>query len=270
MIKLKDVSFYYRRKKPLFRALSLEMSSGRIVGLLGKNGAGKTTLLHLMAGLLEPNGGEISVDTFTPFKRNPLFLADVYMVPEEFSFPQTSIETYTKAFSVFYPSFDIKKLKGILEEFQLTGDMDLNKISHGQRKKFLIAFALASNCKLLIFDEPTNGLDIPSKSQFRKIIVSSITDDQLVVISTHQVKDIDTLIDTVMVIDEGTLIYDKTTEEITRELFFDRVDSLENTDVLYHESGIGGYRIIRRADGVHESHIDLELLFNAIIHQSIK
>lgn len=269
MIESKNLMFYYRRQKPLFRELSLEMAPGRIVGLLGKNGAGKTTLLQLIAGLLKPKAGELTIDGYIPHDRQPGFLADVYMVPEEFSFPHSSIAEYVKAFSPFYPSFDQAKLRDILDEFQLSGDMSLNKISHGQRKKFLIAFALASNCKLLILDEPTNGLDIPSKSQFRKILVSSVTDEQLVVISTHQVKDVDTLIDTVMVIDEGKMIFNKTTEEIARAYYFALVDTLDAGKALYHEAGIGGYRVISKADGLNESHIDLELLFNAVIHQSI-
>ncbi len=87
---------------------------------------------------------------------------------------------------------------------------NLNGLSHGQRKKFLIAFALSTNCSLLILDEPTNGLDIPSKSLFRKILVSSVAEEQLVLISTHQVKDIETIIDTIVVLDEGKIMYNET------------------------------------------------------------
>ncbi|ODT51749.1 MAG: ABC transporter ATP-binding protein [Paludibacter sp. 47-17] len=270
MIEVKNLSFYYRRQRPLFTSLNLEMKSGRIVGLLGRNGAGKTTLLQLMAGLLAPKGGEIRVDGRRPFDRLPGFLTDVYMVPEEFSFPHVTIEVYTKAFSPFYPRFDRQKLDAILAEFQLKADEQLNKLSHGQRKKFLIAFALASNCRLMILDEPTNGLDIPSKSQFRKILVSSVSDEQLVIISTHQVKDVDTIIDTVTVVDEGRLIFNEATDEITSHFYFERIDSLDGEEnILYQEAGIGGYRVMRPADGVRESHIDLELLFNAIISNAL-
>ncbi len=150
------------------------------MGLLGKNGAGKSTLLNLIAGLIQPQKGEINVNSFKPFDRKPCFLADIYMVPEEFSFPHISIQTYVKAFSPLYPAFDQQKLNDILEEFELERSVNLNKLSHGQRKKFLIAFALSTNCKMLVFDEPTNGLDIPSKSQFRKILVSTTLDKQII------------------------------------------------------------------------------------------
>lgn len=270
MINIQNLSFHYKKKSPLFQDFSLEVENGRIVGLLGKNGAGKSTLLNLIAGLSQPKQGKVEVNGFIPFDRNPNYLADIYMVPEEFSFPPISISTYVKAFSPLYPQFDQKKLDGILAEFELQHTSNLNKLSHGQRKKFLIAFALSTNCRMLVFDEPTNGLDIPSKSQFRKILVSSVTDDQLVLISTHQVKDIDTIIDKVLVIDNGTIIYQEYMDEITQKLYFDTVTTLAGVDnVKYHEQCPLGYKIIVPVTNNNESSIDLELLFNAIINEKI-
>src|ERR1035437_8631722 len=270
MINIQNLSFHYKKKSPLFNDFSLEVESGRIVGLLGKNGAGKSTLLNLIAGLIQPKQGSINVNEFVPFERNPNFLADIYMVPEEFSFSHVSIDRYVKAFGPLYPAFDEKKFEQIIKEFELDRNAQLNRLSHGQRKKFLIAFALASNCKVLILDEPTNGLDIPSKSQFRKILVSSVTDEQLVIISTHQVKDIDTIIDTVVVIENGTIIYQENIDEITQKLYFDLVPSLTGIEnVLYHEQCTLGQKIIVPATGSNESSIDLELLFNAIINKTI-
>jgi len=270
MIEIKNLSFRYKKKTPLFKDFFLEAEDGHIIGLLGKNGAGKSTLLSLIAGLIEPQQGQLSVNGFTPFQRKPSFLSDIYMVPEEFTFPSISISSYVKAFSPLYPSFDHEKLNTIFEEFELQSSSKLNQLSHGQRKKFLIAFALASNCKVLILDEPTNGLDIPSKSQFRKILVSSVTDEQLVIISTHQVKDIDTIIDKIVVIDEGQLLYEEETENISQKLYFETVNSLTGIEnVLYQESCPIGYRIMLPATAERESSIDLELLFNAIINNSI-
>lgn len=271
MIKIKNLSFYYKKKSPLFNDFSLELESGHIVGLLGKNGAGKSTLLNLIAGLIQPKQGKINVNNFVPFDRNPNFLGDIYMVPEEFSFPPISISCYVKAFSPLYPLFDQQKLNTIFDEFELQRSSNLNKLSHGQRKKFLIAFALSTNCKMLVFDEPTNGLDIPSKSQFRKILVSSVTDEQLVLISTHQVKDIDTIIDKVVVIDNGAIVYQENTDEITQKLYFDVVPSLAGVEnILHNEQCPFGHRIIIPTTNGNESSIDMELLFNAIINKSIK
>ncbi|VBB45645.1 ABC transporter related protein [uncultured Paludibacter sp.] len=269
MIEIKNLSFHYQKKSPLFDNLSLDMENGRIVGLLGKNGAGKSTLLNLMAGLIASKGGSILVNQQTPFQRNPMFLKDIYLVPEEFSFPSVTIETYVKAYSIFYPHFDHQKLDKILIEFELKYDNNLNKLSHGQRKKFLIAFALASNCSTLLLDEPTNGLDIPSKSQFRKILVGSVTEEQLVIISTHQVKDIDTVIDTVIVLDNGKVVFKENTDEILQKFHFETVPSLQNVkEVFYSEQCPSGYKIIQPAGKNESSVIDLEMFFNAVISKS--
>jgi ABC-type multidrug transport system, ATPase component len=271
MIQANDLSFYYKKASTLYDGVTLTIGEGRIVGLLGKNGAGKSTLFGLICGLIHPRSGSIEVNGYIPSERDPRFLQEIYMVPEEFSFPHITIATYVSAYAPLYSSFDREKLKEILQEFELDSKAQLNKLSHGQRKKFLIAFALATNSRILLFDEPTNGLDIPSKSQFRKILVSSVTDQQLVLISTHQVKDIDTIIDQIVVVNEGKIVYQESTEDITRRLRFDIIPTLTGADgVIHHERCAMGHRVIVPATKGHESDIDLELLFNAIINKSIK
>jgi len=271
MIKIKNLRFKYGKNKQLFEDFSIDMENGRIIGLLGKNGAGKTTLLKLIAGLLFPEQGELYVNGYFPKDRDPDFLADIYMIPEEFALSGVSIASYVKAMSPLYPAFGQDKLASILEEFELQPNDKLHHLSHGQRKKFLIAFALATNCKLLILDEPTNGLDIPSKSQFRKILVNSVNEDQLVIISTHQVKDIDTIIDTVVTIDNGRLVFMGKMEDISQKYLFKTVPNVENTaGILYREKTFSGYRIICENKSEGETTIDLELLFEAIINNKIK
>lgn len=271
MIEVKNLTFQYKKQQPLFDGFNLALSGGSIVGLLGKNGAGKSTLLSLMAGLIPLKNGQLTVNGYEPFKRDPNFLADVCLVPEEFGFPTVTIDKYVKATAPLYPSFDSQKLDKILAEFELDRRKKLNQLSHGQRKKFLIAFTLASNCKLLILDEPTNGLDIPSKSQFRKILVGSISDEQLVIISTHQVKDIDTIIDKVVVVENGSMLFEQDMTTINQNYYFETVSSLNGqVGVLYYESSTMGYRIIRPVEDGNESPLDLELLFNAIVNHSIK
>lgn len=271
MIKIKNLSFKYQKQDSLFDDLSLNIESGSILGLLGKNGAGKTTILNILSGLIPAKNGELSVNGYLPFQRNPDFLSDVCYVAEDFDIPQVSIGRYIKAFSPFYPNFSLSKINSILKEFELDRSLKLNKISQGQRKKFLIAFVLASNCKLLILDEPTNGLDIPSKSLFRKVLVSSIAEDQLVIISTHQVKDIDTIIDKVLILDNGKILLDKSITEINEKYFFDTVTSIKDTEnILYKETAIGGYNVIKPVENSNESSIDMEVFFNAVVNNHIK
>lgn len=259
MITIKNLTFYYQKNTALFDNLSLTCEQGSIIGLLGKNGAGKSTLLNLINGFIAPKKGEIDVNGMVPIDRKPDFLADTYMVPEEFSFPGVTIETYTRAIAPLYTRFDREKLNNILKEFDLNPKNQLNKLSHGQRKKFLIAFALSTNSRLLLLDEPTNGLDIPSKSQFRKILVSSITDEQLVIISTHQVKDIDSIIDKVIVMDNGKIAYEKSVNEINESMSFEVVPTIKDeADLLYYEQSPMGYRVIRKSDEYSDSPMDLE------------
>jgi ABC-2 type transport system ATP-binding protein len=268
MIAIQNLSFQYKKQEALFTDLSFEQQNGSIVGLLGKNGAGKSTLLGLISGLLKPQIGALTINGFKPFDRLPDFLADIYMVAEEFSFPSITIQLYIKATAPLYPKFDYVKMNNILQEFELDPKKNLNKLSHGQRKKFLIAFALSTNCSLLILDEPTNGLDIPSKSLFRKILVSSVSEEQLVIISTHQVKDIETIIDKIVVLDEGKMVFNETVLDISQQWQFKTVASLSGLETpVYQEKCLGGYRIIIPANSDEETEIDIELLFNAIIHK---
>jgi ABC-2 type transport system ATP-binding protein len=270
MIKIENLSFQFKKQDYLFTDLNFEQQSSNIIGLLGCNGSGKTTFLKLLCGLIQPKSGTIFINGFKPFDRNPNFLSDCYLVPEEFAFSSITIKTYIKATSNLYPKFDYKKMDTILTEFKLEANKNLNELSHGQRKKFLIAFGLATNCSLLIFDEPTNGLDIPSKSLFRKIVVSSISEEQLVFISTHQVKDIDTIIDQIVVLNEGTMLFNESVDTITQQWAFKTTtSSSEAENALYSEKSIGGYRVLYPADESEETVIDIELLFNAIISKSL-
>ena len=268
MILIDQLTFHYQKQGQFFDNLSFNQEFGSIVGLLGKNGAGKTTLLKLMAGLLHPHSGSLEISGFTPFDRQPDFLGDLFMVPEEFTFPQVSIDLYLKATSSLYPNFDDDKLDGILKDFELDRKSKIHNLSQGQRKKFLIAFALATNCKLLILDEPTNGLDIPSKSLFRKVLVGSVTDEQLVLISTHQVKDIETILDKVVILNQGKIIFNESMDNISKQWQFKHVASLAGMEeIIFSEKFPGGYKVVVPASDEDESDIDLELLFKAILSQ---
>jgi ABC-2 type transport system ATP-binding protein len=264
MIKINDLKFTYSKKQqPLFQDLSCELPAGSIVGLLGKNGAGKTTLLKLMIGLLSPTEGSVQIMGHQPAKREPSLLQDIYFLPEEFYHPGVTIKNYVKANSGFYPKFDEALLSRLIEDFELPDNKRLSQLSYGQKKKFLISFALSTKCRLLVLDEPTNGLDIPSKSIFRKVMAGSLDEDQLVIISTHQVRDVENLIDRVLMLEKGKFIMQKDLFDISSKLHFATTTSIEDKSILYHEMIPGGYKVITtQADG--NSSVDIELLFNAI------
>lgn len=264
MVTIKDLKFRYSKKQsPLFEELNCDLSSGSIVGLLGKNGAGKTSLLKLMVGLLQPTEGSVRILDRQPSERGPSLLHDIYFLSEEFHQPSISIRKYVKANAGFYPRFDEELLKRLLTDFELPDNKQLNQFSYGQKKKFLISFALSTKCRLLVFDEPTNGLDIPSKAIFRRVMAGSLDEDQLVIISTHQVRDVENLIDRVLMLEQGKFIMQKNLHEIASKLHFATTSSPHGENVLYQEMVPGGYKVITpQTDG--SSSVDIELLFNAI------
>jgi ABC-2 type transport system ATP-binding protein len=265
MIQIEQLKFGYKRKTTLFENLNAEILSGKVYGLLGHNGAGKTTMLKLISGLLFPKSGKCKVLGFSSEERNPNFLKDIFYIPEEFEFPPYSIEKYLQIHSVFYPNFDKIVLNEILSEFDLKYENKLNTLSYGQKKKFLLAFAISSNCKILLMDEPTNGLDIPSKSKLRQIIAKFITDERSFIISTHQVRDLDNILDSIIVVENGQVIFTKSIEEIQSKLVFKKVKSLDDDlEILYSCRELGGFNVLTKNIHNEETKIDIETLYNAI------
>ena len=268
MVHIQHLDFAYPKKQLLFRELSMDLKAGNIYGLLGQNGAGKTSLLKIIAGLLYPQHGSCSVLGYESQKRSPGMLSEVYFIPEEFKLPAIRIEEYVKINGAFYPRFDPRKFYELMNEFKLNPKEKLSKLSYGQKKKVLLSFGLATNSRLLILDEPTNGLDIPSKSQFRRIIASSITEDRTFIISTHQVRDMESLIDPIIVLEDGQIVFNRGMEEISRNLAFKVLKEHENDyEVLYSEDLMHGKASIIKNNGSNETQINMELLFNGIIHK---
>jgi ABC-2 type transport system ATP-binding protein len=264
MIEIKNLSFGYKKNQTLFRELNLELKSGNIYGLFGMNGAGKTTLLKHIAGLLFPKEGECNIFERNVCERLPEVMANIYIIPEEFVLPPVKISTFVDLHAPFYPRFDQTLFDKYLKEFEINDNKNLTTYSYGQKKKFLIAFGLATQTNVLLMDEPTNGLDIPSKSQFRRIMAAAVTEDQCIVISTHQVRDLASIIDHVIVLDNGKIIFQQSTYDISEKLAFGKLRDDQSQEVLYSEDVLGGKSAIYRSNG-QDTAIDLEILFNAVI-----
>lgn len=269
MIKITDLNFGYNKQQLLFKKLSMQLSAGHIYGLLGKNGAGKSSLLKNMAGLVYALSGKIEVMGFDPAKRQPALLKQVCFIPEEFDLPSVKIDAYVKANAAFYPNFNHSYFRELLAEFDIPVAQKLVNMSYGQKKKLIVAFGLATQAELIIMDEPTNGLDIPSKAQFRKIMAAALTEDRCIVISTHQVRDLDNLIDTVIMLDESSIALKASVEEITDKLCFKRIKELNET-VIYAEPSLSGYNALMPNYHKEESKLDMELLFNAVLAEKTK
>ena len=255
------------KTRPLFNGVTLHLEPGHFYGLLGRNGAGKTTLLKIMTGLLFPQSGEALLDGQPACNRTGEQLQNVYFLQEEIYVPHLKISQFEAAFAPFYPNFSHEQFMKYLAEFEMDNMLGfIDKFSHGQKKKVMIAFSLAANVPLLIMDEPTNGLDIPSKSTFRKIMAAYADDQKIVLISTHQVRDLHSLIDAVSIIDNGRMILNAPADVITDKLLFD-VDNEKSQDgkVFYtEETPRGIYQVKENLNHV-DSALDLELLFNAAV-----
>ncbi len=264
MVDIQSLSYSYKPKKPLFTSLSLNLKQGHIYGLLGKNGAGKSTLLRNMTGLAIPNSGKCLFKNIDVSKRSVASMADIYFLPEDIYLPSITASAYAAGTGVFYPKFNRDQYFKYLEMLEIEKDVTLNKQSHGQQKKSMIAFALATNTSLLVLDEPTNGLDIPSKVQFRKLMASVLTEDRCIIISTHQVRDLDSLIDTVLVLHNSNIVMNESVDSLSEQLIFANADDYSAHDILYKEEGmIGRNAIIKNKTGAY-SKVELELLFNAL------
>lgn len=267
MVTIESLEFGYRKGRPLFHNLNLTLEKGSVYGLFGVNGAGKTTLIRQIAGLLFPESGSVKIDDRMAGKRDVEMYQNMYVIPEEFWVPSITIDKYVTLHSSLYPKFDHNVFEQIMKEFDIKGNPKLDTMSYGQKKKFIIGFGIATQCSLLLMDEPTNGLDIPSKSQFRKVMASYVNEEHCVLISTHQVRDLSSIIDQVIVLDNGFIKFKESIGVITDSFNFGIISSDSNAEVVYSEDIFGGKAAISKNTG-KETEIDFELLFNGIIRNS--
>ena len=267
MINLQNINFSYQKGRTILNDLCLSLEGGHIYGLFGKNGAGKTTLLKIIAGLrFAQSGSTITLGQQAELRKAEM-LKDLYFLQEEIFVPAVSIRNYVKCYAPFYENFDDEQFEEYLHLFEITSmDEKITNLSYGQRKKVIISFALASNTKILLMDEPTNGLDIPSKSIFRKIMTMAANEERLILISTHQVRDLHSLIDAVVILDNGQILLNADTDEITDKLCFKITDDADTDEpILFCEENLRGYLLV--TENIHhiETKLDIELLFNAVM-----
>ena len=264
MVTIEHLDFWYKRGRPVFRDLSLALDSGHVYGLLGKNGAGKSTLLKIIAGLAFPGRGSCRVKGKVSSRRQVSMLEELFILPEDIYAPQLTPAQFLRHTAAFYPRFSVADFYANLKTLDVDPQAVMSRMSFGQQKKSMIAFGLATNTSLVVLDEPTNGLDIPSKVQFRKLIAAGLDDDRCVVISTHQVRDLDSLIDTILVLDDHRIVVNHSVDELTEKLLFGVFDDTAGLKVLYEEDSMRGKQVIAENVSGKYSKMDLELFFNGV------
>lgn len=265
MIILNNLTYVYRKGAEALSNASASIGGG-IYLLLGENGAGKTTLLHIIAGLLYPSKGECELDGSPVSARQPETMRRIFFLGDNMKFPFISIEEMVKCHAVFYPTFDAEMLQRNLERFGMTGRERLSKLSLGNRHKAQLAYALSLRTEVLLFDEPANGLDIPSRQQLQTMIAECVNEEQTVIVSTHIVSDLRNLYDGVLVLSCGKLLLADTADSLLGRVSF-TVTSVPPVNPLYMERRFNQFHAIQRVDDAEESaDIDYELLFNALHH----
>ena len=262
MIQINNLAFSYPKAQVL-NNINMTLEKGRIYGLLGENGVGKTTLLTLLSGLKKPQSGSIDIDGFTPHERLASFLKDEYYLPDEVVPVHCSAESWAKNTGLFWDNYSHEKFMIILNEFDVDPKQMMTRLSNGQLKKTYISFALACGAKYLYLDDPTNGLDIPSKAQFRTALMKYTLEDSTIVISTHQVRDLENIIDPIIILDRQDTLLNATIDEISRKLFFDYGTTL-NPNSLYTEQLPGGFIQVYPNTTGEDSKVNIEALFNTV------
>lgn len=274
IMQVERIAFNYgwRQQKSVFSDFSLSLERGKVYGLLGLNGAGKSTLIYLMAGLLTPKSGRVTIDGCNVRDRLPSTLGNLFVVPEEFELPRMSLKEYATLNGALYPRFSYDDLLRNLELFDINPEIkSLSSLSMGQKKKVLMSFAFATHTDLMLMDEPTNGLDIPGKSQFRRLVAREMSDNRTIVISTHQVRDIDNCIEHVVIIDHSKVLLDESVASITSKLqFVENATAAEAKSAIYSQPSVMGYSIVVTNNGGDETEVNLETLFNATLGNSDK
>lgn len=268
MIKITNLDFHYQRKRQVYKDLNLSIEEGTVCALLGLNGAGKTTLLNLIAGFLIPQEGMCEVFGFQSTKRKPEMLQEIFLVGDTSEFPNKTVKEFCGLYADFYPRFDQGFFNHCITEFGLTTDSSLKRMSFGEKRKVMLSFALATKCRLLMFDEPTNGLDIPSKATFRKLVASTLDEKQTIIMATHQVRDLANLMDRIIIEQGGKILMNEPIDRISEKLVFGLApDQITNGDLLFKSDGFNQNETVSVNRSNHQGLVDIELLFNAAIAQ---
>ncbi len=265
MIEIKNLSFGYLKGHWVFNDLNLTVEQGGIYGLLGPNGQGKSTLLYLISGLLRPNEGEVTMNGTSTGLRLPSILSKIFIVPEEFTLPAITMKEYCQLNAPFYPKFSFDELSENLKAFGLDTDINMASFSMGQKKKAFLSFALACNTEILLLDEPTNGLDVTGKADFRRFIASHMNDNRTIIISTHQIHDVEKLLDHIIILGKNGLpVIDSPVSLIANKLCFEMIanGATPSQNEIFSKPTFGGNNIVSiRTDESPETEINLEMLY---------
>jgi len=262
MLTIKSLSYYYKPNKNILWNINTTLKPGKIYGLLGLNGEGKTTLLKLIVGMLLPKDGSIEFNGLRSSERIAAYLNEVYFLPDHSKLPDLRIEQFGKLYGAFYSKYDHQQYLDCIKEFNIPISNRLRALSLGQHRKVHLSFALACHSSVLLMDEPTNGLDIPSKAVFRKLLTKFINDERIFLIATHQIRDVDTLFDHLTIMKGGSLVLDENIYHLSRKFKISK-STIDAEQALFTQEELSGPYYLVKNHSENESKLDIEFLFNA-------
>lgn len=261
MYSLVNLTYDYRRGARAVNDITAEIGPGLHL-LLGENGAGKTTLLHLLSGLLFPTEGSCAYNGTELSLRRPHILRDIFFMPDDFECAFSTISRMARCHGRFYPNFNYELMYANLADFGLTGNERIRTMSLGMRRKAYISYALALRTPVLLLDEPANGMDIDAKKILRRVLTRSIGDDSTVIISTHNVYDLGSLFENVMIMHAGRLRLSMPVWQVLERVAF-VTSSSPVPGALYQEPDRGRFMAIIPNTDCIDTDIDYRLLYSA-------
>ncbi len=210
----RDLTMNYGKKTALDH-VDLTLMPGRIVGLLGPNGSGKTTMIKLAQGLLQPASGEILIGGMKPGPGTKAITA--YLPDRDYLPPYMNVQQLVRFYGDFFRDFDRERAEGMLENLGFEPKQRLKAMSKGTREKIQLILTMSRKAKVYFLDEPIAGVDPAARDFIIRTIIGNYAEDALVVISTHLIADIETVLDEVVFLRKGHVILHKPTDLLVRE-----------------------------------------------------
>lgn len=212
-LEIKNLSMGYKNK--VLDDLNLELEKGQIVGLVGPNGAGKSTLLRILAGLEMTYKGKVLIDGENINYKT----ADILSYqPDKFALSdRLSVNEIVKTYKLFFKDFDEDKFYKVFNEFNLPQKAKVKEMSKGMREKMQIALSLSRKAEIFLLDEPISGVDPSARKAIIETILNNFEEDNLIIVSTHLINQIEPLLDRVLFLSEGKIMINKTVDEIRSE-----------------------------------------------------
>jgi len=201
--------------KKVLNNINLDIKKGRIYGLLGPNDSGKTTLLRIISGLIKPSQGLLTIDSFEPSKVTKEFVS--YMPTENFFPSWMKVKDSINFYEDFYPDFDLEKCSYLLKEESINSDEKINILSTGMKEKLKVILTLSREASLFLLDEPFNGIDTMSKDSIKKIIKRISNKENTIIITSHLIDELETLLDDVIILNHGKIVLDSSVESLKKE-----------------------------------------------------